>query len=54
MIYLDFNVANFSCGADDWPANQRGENVFGEVGARIAALHKLGMDQKKKEKRKNM
>lgn len=48
--YLDFNVSNFSCGADDWPANQRRENVFGEVGSCIATLDKLRRDQKRKEK----
>ena len=41
MNYLNFNVSNFGAGADDWPANQRWEDVFGEVGACIAALDKL-------------
>lgn len=44
-IYLNLNVSHFSCGADDWPADQRRENVFWEVGASIAALDKLGRDK---------
>lgn len=46
--YLDFNVADFRRGADDRPANQRWENVFGEVGSREAALDKLGCERKEK------
>lgn len=39
--HLDFDVADFSGGADDGPADQRWENVLREVGACISTLDKL-------------
>lgn len=41
VSHLYLNVANFGSGADDRPAHQRWEDVLGEVGPCISALHKL-------------
>ena len=41
VIHLDFNVANFSCGADDRSPHKRGEDVGWKVRTCIPALHKL-------------
>ena len=48
VLYLDLNVAHFSCGPDDGPAHQRREDVLWEVGACIATLHKL-KDERERE-----
>lgn len=51
--HLNLNVADFSCGADDGPAHQRGEDVLRKVGACIATLHKLHMRERTDKRMKD-
>lgn len=48
--YLDLNVSNFCCRANDGPPNKCGEDVLWEVGACVAALDKLKERQTRKPK----
>lgn len=44
--HLNLNVPDFSCRANDRPADQRRENVLRKVGTCIATLHKLHTREK--------
>lgn len=48
--YLDFNISNFCCRANNGPPNKRGEDVLGEVGACISTLDKLWEGQTENSK----
>lgn len=48
--YLDLNVADFGCRANDGPSNKGGENVLWEVGSCIATLDKLKRERERKTK----
>lgn len=47
--YLDLNVADFGCRANDGPSNKGRENVLWEVGACIATLDKLKRETERKK-----